>query len=122
MSITQTYPNQVINGLADDNLFAGTNKTYYYTITDSTGSPVDLGTAQSLTWKLTSIDSPIAVVTKTATYISSGSNNNILKVNIVPSDTINLTGQFFLQQYIIVDFAGKTFRDQGKIYLTPASV
>ena len=119
MSVTLTYPNQIVNDLADQYFIGGTDIILLNTMVDSTGSPINLASASQLLWKMSPLGSGSAIVTKTGSYVSSGSGYNTFRVDLNASDTLNLTSDVFIHQFIVVDFAGKTSRpSQGKLYIT----
>ena len=73
------------------------------------GNPINVSTAQSFTWKMSSFGSSSAILVKSGSYISSGSNHNGFTVNLAPADTIGLSTDKYVHQYTIVDFSGSSF-------------
>ena len=119
MSTTLTYPNQIVNDLTDQYFIGGTDIIILNTMVDSTGSPINLASASQLQWKMSALGDSTAIITKTGSYVNSGSGYNIFRVDLTASDTLNLTGDVFLHQFIVVDLYGKTSRpSQGKLYIT----
>lgn len=121
MSTTWTYPNQTVNDLPDQYFIGGVDIILYYDFYDNTGSPINISSAQQLLWKMSPIGGGgSSILSKSGSYVTNGSAGyNRMKITLDASDTLNLTGDTFLSQPIVVDYYGKTSRpSQGKLYIT----
>lgn len=105
-----------INDLPEFLMTAGEDQELIFNVYDSGCSVINLNSA-TITWKLAYYGQTTSVVTKGGNI--SGSPVNQFTVDLIPSDTVNLSGKH-VQQYTVVDFSGKTYKpSQGIIYIIP---
>ena len=108
MSVTATWPGTIIFDLPDYTFIGGSNQNLIFYVNDANGNPVNISTAQSITWKMANWGSGSSILTKSGSYISSGSSHNSFIVNLLPADTLSLSTDKFWHEYTIVDFSGSS--------------
>lgn len=116
---TTTFPCLITNDFSDAVIIGGTDQTFLFTLTNSAGSPIDLSGATYLGWKMAPYGDTVATLTKSGSYIPSA-DNNVLQIDILSTDTIDLTTILYVQQIIVTDSSGSTSRIKGKLYIEPA--
>lgn len=106
-----------LNSLLETSFIAGTDFTMTFTVYAENGiTPLDLGGA-TITWKLCPYGQPSYVALSLSGTIT---GINTFTVAIPHASTISLSGKY-IQQPLITDFSGQTFRPaQGTIVILPA--
>lgn len=116
-----------VNNLEKTIFIGGTQFIFTFKLWDENGSPLNVS-AGTCKWVLCPYGDPnYAVITKTTanggiSIIASGGINepSQMIVTLTVNDTLSLSGEF-IQQPIITDFYGKTFRPgQGIVIIKPA--
>lgn len=105
----------IINSLEEIEFIAGTNFVLSFLVFDANGSPIDLtsGTAKWTLCPYGQTDFP--VVTKTGVITTP---TNQITVTLTTNDTKLLSGKY-IQQAIIIDFAGEEYRpSQGVVTIS----
>ena len=112
-----TFPYGSSYDLATFDMAAGSNQALTFSVFTSASAVVNLNAAQ-ITWKLSPFGSNASILTKTQTL--SGSSNSFT-VNLIPADTVNLSGGKYIQSYEILDISGSAiFPSRGYINLLGA--
>jgi len=103
-----------INSLEEIDMIGGDSLLITIVVTDSDGAPVNI-TAGTTKWILSPYGRPDVVsLEKTADII----DTDTCEVQLVLADTKDLYGKY-IQQLSHVDFAGKEFRKQGLVTISP---
>jgi hypothetical protein len=106
-----------IYNLTELNMIGGSYQVLEFTVYDENNQPINLNGA-TCTWYLRSYGN----YAESAVLVKSGSvtGTNTFEVVLSSSDTINLYGKY-VQQPVVQDYSGKTFRPaQGIIMISKA--
>jgi hypothetical protein len=93
----------------DGRFTAGESFPFRFTITDSTGAPLNLiGT--TLRWSIGREVGGGPLVTKTQTDMTiSGAGNNVVSFTLLPADTAALGGATYRHELMVIDGSGRVY-------------
>jgi hypothetical protein len=114
------YPCLAVHNLDDVTFIAGTYYELVFTTLNEYGIPIDLNGA-TIDWALSLFGDPTELVLQKSGIISTPTSDGIFTVILLENDTSTLGGKY-IQQPVIVDSVGKTFRPgQGLVNIIKAT-